>query len=518
LREGKELAVLVYDANGHPLIKLEGLTVGTAPRALDTKISSSPTLTIEDRQASSQTNAASGSTGVVLSKGRRDEMRGLGIEACMEWDLKEHISSLLKTPRERLDIQTNLADIGFDSISLTEMAKLLSHYYGIQVTPSIFFGYPTIEEIRARFLQEYSEEIEAFYRLEVDAPQIKPSLSEERMAVSAPRRFSKESRFIVPSPDKNNIPSDGHNNVFYRYPELVLLNSKPKGRPIFWMHAGLGGVEIYHEIAKRLKRPFYGVQARGWLDDEPPLVGIYAMAQHYASILMTVQPEGPFDIGGYSIGGVLSYEVTRILQMNKRKVNTITMIDSLDDTQFKTFKVSKKSIYLQAVNVALDPLSLTNKDDNKPSLINRSELDESLDDEQYLTNLIALARKRELHKSSKQLQKRIERIVKVQSSYELDAYSLSPLSNPNEVNGYYFRNLNSVFFGGLEPYLIADSIEMNVDKENYGKKWPIYLPDIKIIEVNSENHLMMLSDPAPAKTIMEFCETLYRTEDLVNAE
>jgi thioesterase domain-containing protein/acyl carrier protein len=503
------------------LVKLEGLTVGTAPPVLDTKTSSSPTLTTEDRQVSSQTKAASGSAGLVLSKGRRIEMRGLGVEECVEWDLKEHTSSLLKIPRERLDIQTNLADVGFDSISLTEMAKLLSQYYGIQVTPSIFFGYSTIEEFKEYFLQEYSGELEAFYRLEVDAPQIKPSLLEERVAVSAPRRFSKESRFIIlsaDSNDKNNIPSEAHNNMFYTYPELVLLNSKPKGRPIFWMHAGLGGVEMYHEIAKRLKRPFYGVQARGWLDDEPPLVGIYAMAQHYASILMTVQPDGPFDLGGYSIGGVISYEVTRILQMNNRKVNTIILIDSLDSTQFKTFKVSKKSMYLQAVNVVLVPINLTDGYDNKPSLINRSELDESLDDEKYLVDLIALARKRGLHKSSKQLHKQIERIVKVQSSYELDAYSLSPLSNPNEVNSYYFRNHNSVFFGDLEPYLMQDSKEMNIDGENYWKKWHIYLPNINMIEVNSENHLMMLSDPDSAKTIMKFCEALYRTEDLAKDE
>jgi thioesterase domain-containing protein/acyl carrier protein len=501
LREGKVLAALVYDANGHPLVKLEGLRVATAPRFLDTKTSVSPKFTTEDRIASSQTkNATSCSVGVVLSKGRRAEMWGLSVEECVEWDLKEHISGLLKIPLEHLDIQTNLADVGFDSISLTEMAKLLSQYYGIEVTPSIFLDHPTIEEIRGCFLQEYSEEVEAFYHLEVDAPQ----------------RLSKESRFIVPSSDKNNIPSNGHNNMFYTCPELVLLNSKPKGRPIFWIHAGLGGVEIYHGIAKRMKRPFYGVQAKGWLDDEPPLVGVYAMAQHYASILMTVQPEGPFDIGGYSVGGILSYEVTRILQMNKRKVNTITMIDSLDSTQFKKFKVSKKSMYLQAVNVAVDPSNLTY--DNKPSLIDRSELDASLDDEQYLTDLMALARKRGLHKSSKQLQKRIESIVKVQGSYELDAYSLSPLSNPNEVNCYYFRNHNSVFFGGLEPYLILDPKEMNIDEKNYWQKWPIYLPNIKIIEVNTENHLMMLSDPGSAKTIIEFCENLYCTEDLVKSE
>jgi len=57
-----------------------------------------------------------------LVRGRRAEMKGLRLEQCLEWDLKEHISKLLKIPRDKLDPETNLADFGFDSISLTEFA------------------------------------------------------------------------------------------------------------------------------------------------------------------------------------------------------------------------------------------------------------------------------------------------------------------------------------------------------------------------------------------------------------
>ena len=50
-------------------------------------------------------------------------MKGLSLEQCVEWDLKEHTSRLLKIPRDKLDLDMNLADFGFDSISLGEFAK-----------------------------------------------------------------------------------------------------------------------------------------------------------------------------------------------------------------------------------------------------------------------------------------------------------------------------------------------------------------------------------------------------------
>ena len=52
----------------------------------------------------------------------RLEMKGLSLEQCLEWDLKEQISQLLKISRDKIERDENLADFGFDSISLTQLA------------------------------------------------------------------------------------------------------------------------------------------------------------------------------------------------------------------------------------------------------------------------------------------------------------------------------------------------------------------------------------------------------------
>ena len=110
------------------------------------------------------------------SRGKRPEMKGLDLKECVEWDLKEHTSQLLKIPRERLNLDTNFADFGFDSISLAEFAKVLTAHYKIEVTPSVFFGYSTLEKLAHYYLAEHREAIRGFYEeTVVEEPVFQPN-------------------------------------------------------------------------------------------------------------------------------------------------------------------------------------------------------------------------------------------------------------------------------------------------------------------------------------------------------
>ena len=100
-------------------------------------------------------------------KKRRLELRGLSLKKCLEWDLKEQISQLLKISRDKLDPKTNLIDFGFDSVSLAELAKLLTLYYGLEITPALFFSHATIAKLSKYYLTEHREAIEEYYREDV---------------------------------------------------------------------------------------------------------------------------------------------------------------------------------------------------------------------------------------------------------------------------------------------------------------------------------------------------------------
>ena len=149
------------------------------------------------------------------------------------------------------------------------------------------------------------------------------------------------------------------------------------------------------------------------------------MAAYYIHIIQSVQPKGPYDLGGYSMGGILAYEITRQLQELGQTVNTIVMVDTVEPGAMKNSHESQKSIILKTVNVALLS-SVKEPDQITQTLIHRDEADSSLDEEAYLEQLIELAGKRGLIKSKEQVYSQFQQNIKVLEGYK-DEYVVLPL-------------------------------------------------------------------------------------------
>jgi polyketide synthase PksR len=300
--------------------------------------------------------------------------------------------------------------------------------------------------------------------------------------------------------------------------ELVALNRETAGRPVFWVHAALGGVELYQPLAPKIQRPFYGIQARGWLNDQPPLHGIRAMAAYYVQILRAVQPQGPYDVGGYSLGGMLAYEVTRQLQEMGEVVSSIVMLDTFDSIGAKKIDIPDalfgKSLALQTVNASLFLPIVQHPEKMTSTLIHRGEVDVDLDYEEFVKRLIQLAQSRGLTRSENLMHEMIRQCTKVQEAYKITEYAIEPLPRPAEVACHYFRNKNGHFFGELDPYFaIADGI-FAVDQENYWSEWEQRLPNLSMVDVDASNHMWFLSEAPVFETISRFCGALYSLQGL----
>ncbi|QRO01039.1 amino acid adenylation domain-containing protein [Archangium violaceum] len=110
---------------------------------------------------------------------------------------------------------------------------------------------------------------------------------------------------------------------------LVPLRRGGSRRPFFCVHPVSGGVLCYLELARRLhpEQPFYGLQA-------PPPEGldaatsIQALAARYVEAIRTVQPEGPYLLGGWSMGGRVAFEMARLLQQRGQQVALLAIIDA----------------------------------------------------------------------------------------------------------------------------------------------------------------------------------------------
>ena len=134
-------------------------------------------------------NLVAPTTASLAGKGRRAEMKGMSIKQCLEWDLKDHINKLLKIPTSKLDLDRNWMDFGFDSINLTEFAALLTRHYGIEISPSDFFGYSTIEKLIGYFITDHKDAVQVFYREGIVEPVSKVRTAS--VAKVSPKRIEK---------------------------------------------------------------------------------------------------------------------------------------------------------------------------------------------------------------------------------------------------------------------------------------------------------------------------------------
>jgi amino acid adenylation domain-containing protein/FkbM family methyltransferase len=115
-----------------------------------------------------------------------------------------------------------------------------------------------------------------------------------------------------------------------RWISLVPIQPGGSKPPFFCVHGGGGNVLIYKDLAKHLGQdyPFYGLQARGLDGSRDYLTTVEAMADSYLLELQELQPEGPYHIGGFCMGGQIAFEMARKLVEKGQQVNLLVLIDS----------------------------------------------------------------------------------------------------------------------------------------------------------------------------------------------
>jgi aspartate racemase len=115
-------------------------------------------------------------------------------------------------------------------------------------------------------------------------------------------------------------------------PWSMLVRVKPHGSkpPLFCVH-GIGGGALYYSVwAKYLPEdlPLYGLQAAGLDGKTPPHDTIAAAATASIQEIRTVQPRGPYYLGGHSFGGLVAYEMAYQLEQAGETVNFLGLFDT----------------------------------------------------------------------------------------------------------------------------------------------------------------------------------------------
>jgi thioesterase domain-containing protein len=111
---------------------------------------------------------------------------------------------------------------------------------------------------------------------------------------------------------------------------LVGIQPSGEGVPFFCVHPGGGNVLCYNELSNHLgfEQPFYGLQARGLAENQIPHTRIQDMAAYYIDAIRTVRPDGPYLLGGWSMGGVIAYEMAQQLEARGQQVSLLALMDA----------------------------------------------------------------------------------------------------------------------------------------------------------------------------------------------
>ncbi|MEH1943850.1 MAG: amino acid adenylation domain-containing protein [Nostoc sp.] len=135
---------------------------------------------------------------------------------------------------------------------------------------------------------------------------------------------------ILRPEDENLTRQKSQSESYVPWSPLVPIQPKGSKPPLFCIH-GLGGdVLFYWDLARHLglEQPVYGLQCQGLDGRQLPHTRIEDMASHYLKEIQTLQPNGPYFLGGYSFGGTVAFEMAQQLHSQGEKVGLLILFDS----------------------------------------------------------------------------------------------------------------------------------------------------------------------------------------------
>ncbi|WP_405486127.1 non-ribosomal peptide synthase/polyketide synthase [Nocardia sp. NBC_00511] len=115
---------------------------------------------------------------------------------------------------------------------------------------------------------------------------------------------------------------------------LLPLRTGGAGAPLFCIHPVGGVAWSFAGLSAHLDqdRPIYGLQSPTLASAVPLPDSIEDWAERYVEEIRRVQPEGPYHLLGWSLGGVIAHAVAVRLQDRGQQVATLAMLDSSLDS------------------------------------------------------------------------------------------------------------------------------------------------------------------------------------------
>ncbi|WP_454802741.1 non-ribosomal peptide synthetase [Mucilaginibacter phyllosphaerae] len=114
-----------------------------------------------------------------------------------------------------------------------------------------------------------------------------------------------------------------------------LVPIKPHGSkmPLYIVHGAGLNVLLFNALAMNMdaEQPVYGLQAKGLNGIDEPLDVMEEIAANYVEEIINHDPVGPYAVAGYSLGGLIAYEMAKQMLALGKDVKMLAMFDTYAD-------------------------------------------------------------------------------------------------------------------------------------------------------------------------------------------
>jgi amino acid adenylation domain-containing protein len=150
-----------------------------------------------------------------------------------------------------------------------------------------------------------------------------------------------------------------------RQSSQILVGIQPHGSriPFFCVHAIGGQVISYGELSQELGagQPLYGLQSPPANVLSESSVSIEQLATLYIREIRAVQPVGPYLLGGWSMGGLVAWEMAQQLRKEHETVGLLALLDTSLPSRYRDINDRADELSMLA-RFALDMSQLVGRD------------------------------------------------------------------------------------------------------------------------------------------------------------
>lgn len=209
---------------------------------------------------------------------------------------------------DRIGMRDSFYELGGTSIQGATLLAMLQDDLGQRIQTTAMFDLTEIGDLTAYLASNYPEAVELRFGSE--------SVTADAESVS-----SRQVRTAINRTD-----------AAPQQPGELIVPIQPQGgrTPLFMVHPPGGIVICYQPLARHLgaAQPLYGIRARGLHGESELPADLESMAEEYVAALQSVQPAGPYMLGGWSLGGVVAYEMAQQLQAMGQTVQLLLLLDT----------------------------------------------------------------------------------------------------------------------------------------------------------------------------------------------